>query len=79
LHVAGAFWHRGQSAPSYTWLTRRETTVHRKSRKTVRIELTEEQKKAIREQTGEDVETVELTVEEELEQRVTPRTIGTFF
>ena len=74
-----AFWHRGQYAPSYTWRNRRETTVHRKSRKTVRIELTEAQKKVIREQTGEDVETVELTVEEELEQRVTPRTIGTFF
>lgn len=53
--------------------------MHRKSRKTVRIELTEAQKKTIREQTGEDVETVELTVEEELEQRVTPRSIGTFF
>jgi len=53
--------------------------VHRKSRKTVRIELTEAQKKGVREQTGEDVESVELTVEEELEQRVTPRSIGTFF
>lgn len=53
--------------------------MHRKSRKTVRIELTEAQKKAVREQTGEDVESVELTVEEELEQRVTPRSIGTFF
>lgn len=51
----------------------------RKSRKTVRIELTEAQKKLVLEQTGEEVETVELTVQEELEQRVTPRSIGTFF
>lgn len=50
----------------------------RKSRKTVRIELTDDQKKAIREQTGEEIETVELTLEE-LEQRVVPRSIGTFF
>ncbi len=50
----------------------------RKSRKSIRIELTETQKKQIREQTGEEVETVEVTVEE-LEQRVTPRSIGTFF
>lgn len=50
----------------------------RKSRKSIRIELTEAQKKKIREQTGEEVETVEYTVEE-LEQRVTPRSIGTFF
>jgi hypothetical protein len=52
--------------------------VARKSRKSIRIELTETQKKQIREQTGEEVETVEYTVEE-LEQRVTPRSIGTFF
>ena len=58
--------------------TRREGAVPRKSRKSIRIELTEAQKKQIREQTGEEVETVEYTVEE-LEQRVTPRSIGTFF
>lgn len=52
--------------------------VARKSRKTVRIELTESQKKLIREQTGEDLETVELAVEE-LEKRITPQSIGTFF
>lgn len=52
----------------------------RKSRKTIRIELTEAQKKQIREQTGEDVETVDFTVEEsEQPQRVTPRNSGTFF
>ena len=50
----------------------------RKSRKTIRIELTDSQKKQIREQTGEEIETVEYTVEE-LEQRITPRSIGTFF
>ncbi len=52
----------------------------RKSRKTVRIELTEAQKKQIREQTGEEVETVDYTIEEpEQQQRVTPRNSGTFF
>lgn len=52
----------------------------RKSRKTIRIELTETQKKQIREQTGEEVETLDFTVEE-IEQRATPpRSItGTFF
>jgi len=52
--------------------------VARKSRRTIRIELTESQKKQIREQTGGEVESVELTVEE-LEQRIAPRSIGTFF
>ena len=50
----------------------------RKSRKTIRIELTEAQKKQIREQTGEEVETVDFTVDE-VEQRVTPRNSGAFF
>ena len=47
-------------------------------RNTVRIELTEEQRKQLREQTGQDLDTVELTVEQ-LEDRVVPRSIGTFF
>lgn len=51
----------------------------RKSRKTIRIELTEAQKKQIREQTGEDVETVDFAVEEPEQTRSTPRTSGTFF
>ncbi len=38
----------------------------------VRIELTEEQKKQIREATGKDASAIELTVEE-LEERVSPR------
>ena len=56
-----------------------EGAVARKSRKTIRIELTDAQKKQIREQTGEDVETVDFTVEEPEQQRVTPRNSGTFF
>lgn len=40
-------------------------------KKTVRIELTEEQKKQIREATGEDAQAIELTAEE-LEERVSP-------
>lgn len=39
--------------------------------KTVRIELTEEQKRKIREQTGKDARAIELTAEE-LEERVSP-------
>jgi hypothetical protein len=42
----------------------------------VRIELTEAQKKLIREQTGEEVETIDFTVEE-AEPRPAPRTGGT--
>ena len=38
----------------------------------VRIELTEEQKKAVREQTGQDATVIEFFVEE-LEQRIAPR------
>ena len=41
----------------------------------VRIELTEEQKKQIREATGKDASAVELTAEE-LEERVSPATRG---
>lgn len=68
-----------------TWLHNshmrwKEEAVPRKSRKSVRIELTEAQKKKIREQTGEDVETVDFTVEEpEQQPPVTPRNSGTFF
>ncbi|NIW35212.1 MAG: hypothetical protein GWN32_01105 [Gemmatimonadetes bacterium] len=40
----------------------------------VRIQLTDEQKKQIREATGKDASAVELTVEE-LEERVSPRTM----
>jgi hypothetical protein len=43
-----------------------------KEQKHVRIELTEEQKKALREQTGQDANVVEFSVEE-LEQRIAPR------
>ena len=71
--------HRLGGWRAYHWAhATGEGAVARKSRKTIRIELTEAQKKQIREQTGEEVETVDFTVEE-LEQRVTPRTIGTFF
>jgi hypothetical protein len=45
---------------------------------TVRIELTEEQRKQLRDQTGQELDTVELTVEQ-LEDRIAPRSIGTFF
>jgi hypothetical protein len=53
--------------------------VEKRNRKSHRIQLTERQK-PLREQIdgSGDVETVELKIEE-LEQRVTPRTIGTFF
>ena len=40
-------------------------------KKPIRIELTEEQKKLIREATGKDASAIELTAEE-LEKRVSP-------
>lgn len=45
-----------------------------KNKDTVRIELTEEQKKQIRDRTGKDAKAIELTAEE-LEERVSPRMV----
>jgi hypothetical protein len=42
------------------------------NKNTVRIELTDEQKKQIREQTGKDASEIEFSVEQ-LEERVAPR------
>lgn len=42
-----------------------------KDEKPVRIELTEEQKKAVREQSGQDANSIEFTVDE-LEERIAP-------
>jgi hypothetical protein len=42
--------------------------------KPVRIELTPEQKKQIKDASGEDVNTVEFTIQE-LEERVAPRMV----
>jgi hypothetical protein len=50
--------------------------VEKRKRKTLRIELTPDRKQD--EQSRGEAETVELKVEE-LERRVTPRPIGTFF
>jgi hypothetical protein len=49
--------------------TAKETTTMEK--KTIRIELTDEQKRKLKEQTGKDAKAVELTAEE-LEERVSP-------
>lgn len=43
----------------------------KKEQKEVRIELTEEQKKALREQSGREAEAINFTVEE-LEERIAP-------
>jgi len=43
----------------------------KKDQKEVRIELTEEQKKVLREQTGRDADAINFTVEE-LEERIAP-------
>jgi len=62
----------------------KEGAVARKSRKIIRIALTEAQKKLIRDETGEDVETIDYTVED-VEPRPAPRPggkggmTGTFF
>jgi uncharacterized small protein (DUF1192 family) len=42
------------------------------SKDTIRIVLTEEQKKALREKTGQDASAIEFSVEE-LEERIAPR------
>jgi len=52
--------------------------VEKETKNTVRIELTDDQKKQLRDRTGQDVEAVVLRVEE-LEDRIAPRSIGTFF
>jgi hypothetical protein len=44
-------------------------------KKTIRIELTDEQKRKLKEQTGKDAKAVELTAEE-LEERVSPGKFG---
>ena len=52
--------------------------MDRKPQRPVRIDLTPDQKRHPREQAGDDADAVELKVNE-LEERVTPRPIGTFF
>ena len=52
--------------------------VKKESQKSVRIDLTEDVKKKVREQSDSDPESVELKVDQELEDRITP-SIGTFF
>ena len=52
--------------------------MEKKPRKAVRIELTSEPKKAPKELSGDEADGTELKVDE-LEERVTPRPIGTFF
>jgi hypothetical protein len=49
-----------------------------KKQRTIRIELTEAQRKELREQTGQDVQVLELDLTE-MEPRVAPTRIGTFF
>ena len=46
-------------------------------KKTIRIELTDEQKRQIRSQTGKDAKAIELSAED-LEERVSPGTTGGF-
>jgi hypothetical protein len=52
--------------------------VKKESQKSVRIDLTEDVKKKVREQSDSDPESVELKVDQVLEDRITP-SIGTFF
>ena len=44
-------------------------------KKTIRIELTDEQKKLVKEEIGRDAKAIELTVED-LEQRLSPSVKG---
>ena len=47
--------------------------MEKKDKKGIRIELTDEQKRQIKSQTGKDATAIELTAEE-LEERVSPTT-----
>jgi hypothetical protein len=47
-------------------------------KQTVRIQLTDEQKKQLLEETGQQIEAVVFNVEQ-LEDRITPKSIGRFF
>jgi hypothetical protein len=49
-----------------------EAVMEKPRKNAVRIELTEEQQKKIREATGKDASTIEFTAEE-LEERIAPR------
>lgn len=51
--------------------TIREGVVMEKQKERIRIELTAEQKKQIKEASGEDVDAIELTAQE-LEDRIAP-------
>lgn len=53
--------------------------MKKESPKSVRIELTDDQKKKVRDQLGHELESDELRVEEQLEDRIAPKSIGTFF
>ncbi len=53
--------------------------MKKETKNVVRIELTDEQKKQVRDQLGEERDAVELRVESELEERTTPSKVGTFF
>ena len=46
-----------------------------RGKKTIRIELTEEQKRQIRSQTGKDAKAIELSAQD-LEERVSPGTLN---
>lgn len=48
---------------------------HRDRKETVRIELTDEQKKQLRNATGRDANAIEFSVEE-LEERIAPMTFA---
>jgi hypothetical protein len=50
---------------------------NRNPQDTVRIELTDQQKQQLREQTGQDASAIEFSVEE-LEERIAPTALGDF-
>jgi len=66
---------RDLPAPRSHWHARRMGGNVPKEQKSVRIELTSEQQAMLKEQTGIDVPSVELTVEE-LEARIAPTSLN---
>jgi hypothetical protein len=57
------------------WTRTTETTMSQSENKSVKITLTEEQKKQLKQETGQDASTISFSVEE-LEARIAPRGIS---
>lgn len=76
-HPAAATYHWGESrkVAAYPPLGTTERTMSNDPNREVKLTLTEEQKKIVKEESGHEASAITFTVEE-LESRVTPRLVG---